>query len=179
MRPKGREVLANPLGCRSTYMEKEDQLVLNELWAKVSAHERFIVYGAAAVVVGWLVGLIMGSVNACAGLSALCPSVNYFSWGTAGLTGILTLVAAIATLVVVYLKVAPNMNITWPMPVAQILLGLCGATLILAAITALLNVTSGLVSPPVGMYIADVLIVVGGAVMAWFAYQEYVGIKAA
>ena len=156
--------------------------MLKELWAKVSASEKFIVYGAAAVVVGWIVGLILGSVNACAGLNVsgiVCPSVNYFSWSTAGTTGILALILAIAALVVVYLKVAPNMNITWPMPVVQIMLGICVATLVLAAITALLNVTSGLGNPPIGMYIADLLIVVGGAAMAWFSYQEYVGAKAA
>jgi hypothetical protein len=159
-------------------LEKEALLVLNELWAKVSARERFVVYGAVAVVVGWLVGLIMASVNACAGLSALCPSVNYFSESTAGTTAILALVLAIVALVVLYLKIAPNMNITWPMPVAQIMLGICGLTLILAVITALLNVTSGLPSPPIGMYIADVLLVAGGAVMAWFAYQEWLTTKA-
>jgi TRAP-type C4-dicarboxylate transport system permease small subunit len=70
------------------------------------------------------------------------------------------------------------MNITWPMPVAQIMLGICGLTLILAVITALLNVTNGLPSPPIGMYIADVLLVAGGAVMAWFAYQEWLTTKA-
>jgi hypothetical protein len=162
-------------------LEKEALLVLNELWAKVSARERFVVYGAVAVVVGWLVGLIMGSVNACAGLNVpgyVCPSVNYFSWSTSGTTAILSLVLAIVALVVLYLKIAPNMNITWPMPVAQIMLGICGLTLILAVITALLNVTNGLPSPPIGMYIADVLLVAGGAVMAWFAYQEWLTTKA-
>jgi hypothetical protein len=148
--------------------------VVQQLWAKLSAGEKFIAYGAAAVVVGWLVGLILGSVNACAGLNALCPSVNYFSWSTAGTTAILALVLAIVAVVVLYLKVAPNTNITWPMPVAQIMLGICGLTAALAVITALLNVTSGLSSPPIGMYIADVLLVGGGAVMAWFAYQAYV-----
>jgi hypothetical protein len=156
--------------------------VVNELWAKVSAREKLIVYGAVAVIVGWLVGLILASVNLCAGIQVqgfVCPSVNYFSWSTAGTTAILALVAALATLVVIYLKIAPNMSITWPMPVAQILLGVCAITGALAVITALLNVTSGLSSPPIGMYIADILFVAGGAVMAWFAYQEFVASKTA
>jgi hypothetical protein len=163
-------------------MEKEALLVVNELWAKLSAGEKFIVYGAAAVVVGWIVGLILGSVNECAGYNApglVCPSVNYFSWSTAGLTAILALVLAIAAVVVLYLKLAPNLNITWPMPVAQVLLGVCALGGLLAVITALLNVTNGLPSPPIGMYIADILLVAGGAVMAWFAYQGYVASKPA
>jgi hypothetical protein len=177
VRPNRSEVAGGPPRVRPGYSEKEALSV--EIWAKISQAEKFIVYGAVAVIVGWLVGLIMASVNACAGLSALCPNVNYFSWSTAGTTAILALVVAIVTLVVIYLKVAPNMNITWPMPVVQILLGLCAATLILAAITALLNVTSGLSSPPIGMYIADLLIVAGGAVMTWFAYQGFLASKVA
>ena len=149
-----------------------------QLWAKLSAGEKFIAYGAAAVVVGWIVGLILGSVNPCPGAgAAFCPSVNYFSWSTAGTTAILALILAVAVIVVLYLKVAPNMNITWPMPVAQVLLGVAALGGALAVITALLNVTNGLSSPPIGMYIADLLFVAGGAVMAWFAYQGFVASK--
>jgi hypothetical protein len=167
------------LGRVPDVIEKEDPLVVQELWAKLSAGEKFIVYGAVAVVVGWIVGLILGSVNECAGIAVagLSCSVNYFSWSTAGLTAILSLVLAIAAVAVLYLKSAPNTNITWPMPVAQILLGVCGAGGILAVITALLNVTNGLPSPPIGMYIADLLLVAGGAVMGWFAYQGYIASK--
>ena len=95
------------------------------------------------------------------------------------MTAILALVLAIAAVVVLYLKLAPNLNITWPMPVAQVLLGVCALGGLLAVITALLNVTNGLPSPPIGMYIADILLVAGGAVMAWFAYQGYVASKPA
>ena len=154
--------------------------MLNELWAKVSAREKFIVYGAAAVIVGWLVGLILGSVNACAGISVagISCTVNYFSWSTAGTTAILALVLAIVVIGIIYVKVAPNMaSFAWPMPVAQILLGCAGAAGALALITALLNISNGLGNPPIGMYIADLLFVAGGAVMAWFAYQEWVASK--
>jgi len=104
--------------------------------------------------------------------------VNYFSWSTAGTTAILALVLAIVVIGIIYVKVAPNMaSFAWPMPVAQILLGCAGAAGALAVITALLNISNGLGNPPIGMYIADLLFVAGGAVMAWFAYQEWVASK--
>jgi ABC-type proline/glycine betaine transport system permease subunit len=185
MRSKRREVLANPLGCRSTYMEKEDQLVLNELWAKVSAHEKLVVYGAAAAVVGVVVGLILASVNPCAGAGAygaLCPSINYFTWDTAGIFVWLTLIAAVASLVVVYLHVAPNMKVTWPMPYPQILLGVAGATFIFAVLIVvgqLIRAGGFGTNPPIFMYIADVLCVGGGALAAYAAYMDYTAFKAA
>jgi hypothetical protein len=168
--------------------EKEAQLVLNELWAKVSAREKLVVYGAALAVVGVIVGLIFASVNACAGLGnlgnlgALCPSINYFTWDTAGIFVWLTLIAAVASLVVVYLHAAPNMNITWPMPYAQILLGVAGAT----ALFAILIVLGQLIraggfgtNPPVLMYVADVMVVAGGVLAAYAAYMDWTASKVA
>lgn len=156
--------------------------MLQEIWAKISQAEKFIVYGAVAVLVGWLVGQFIATVNLCGGLNLggyTCPSFSYFSAGNAGAFAILGLVLAIATVVVVYLKVAPNMNITWPMPAAQILLGVAGATLVCGVLVVLMQLSYGLSGAPVTMWIADLLFVGGGAVMAWFAYQGYVGIKAA
>jgi hypothetical protein len=153
-------------------LEKEALSVLNELWAKVSAREKFIVYGAAAVVVGWLLGIILGTRSeGVAGIYTV--SVNYYSWGTAGLFDILAMLAGVATLVVVYLKVAPNMNITWPMPVVQIILGLTAVAAGAGVLALLFQVTNGLEGAPIFMYVADAVVIAGGAFAAYNAYLEY------
>ena len=151
--------------------------MLNELWAKVSAREKFIVYGSAVAVVGWLAGTILGSKSygggSVAGIAIPGVTVNYFSWGNAGLFDILALLAALATLVVVYLKVAPNMNITWPMPVGQILLGLTVVAAVCGVLALLMQFTSNLSDPPILMYVADVLVIGGAGFAAYNAYLEY------
>lgn len=156
--------------------------MVQELWAKISQAEKFMVYGAAAVLVGWIVGQFIATVNLCGGLTIpgySCPTLSYFSAGNSGLFAILGLVAAIATVVVIYLKSAPNMNVAWPMPVAQVLLGVAGATLVCGVLVVLMQISYGLGGAPITMWIADAFFVGGGAVMAWFAYQEYVGAKVA
>jgi hypothetical protein len=164
-------------------MEKEALLVINELWAKLSATERFIVYGGGLVIVGWLIGLILATVNLCAGInSAFCPAslnINYFTGGNAGAFAILGLVAGVAAVVILYLKNAPNMSIAWPMPVGQILLYVSVATLALTVLTVLFQVTRGLDGAPLMMWVADVVFVAGGALQAWGAYQGYLANKAA
>jgi hypothetical protein len=161
--------------------------VLNELWAKVSAREKLVVYGAALAAVGVIVGMIFASVNACAGISGLgnlggLCNVNYFTVETFG-GGIfvwLTLIAAVAALVMVYLHVAPNMNITWPMPYAQILLGVAGAILVCAVLVVLgqLMRAGGFgPNPPIFLYVADVLVVAGGALAAYAAYMDWTASK--
>ncbi len=167
-------------------LEKEAQLVLQQIWAKISARERFVVYGAVAVIVGWVVGQFIATYNPCAGLnlgaySNLCSaaSFSYFSAGNAGLFAILGLIAGIAAAVIVYLKVAPNMNITWPMPVGQVLLGVSVATLVLGVLVVLMQISYGLSNAPVTMWVADVIFVGGGALQAWGAYQEWLTTKAA
>jgi hypothetical protein len=153
--------------------------VLQEIWAKISARERFVIYGAAAVLVGWIVGEFIATVNLCAGFNvpgASC-SISYFAAGNAGTFAILGLVLGIAAAVIVYLKAAPNMNINWPMPFAQILLGVCGATLVCGALVVLMQLSYGLGGAPVTMWIADLIFVGGGAVMTWFSYQEYLTTK--
>lgn len=155
--------------------------MLMEVWAKISARERFIVYGAVAMLVGLLVGLFVATVSPCSGLGLgiSCGTYSYFMAGNAGAFAWLGILAAIASVAVVYLKVAPNTNITWPMPVAQVLLGVCGLALILGVLVVLMQLSYGLGDAPVTMWVADVLFVGGGAVMAWFAYQEYLGSKVA
>jgi hypothetical protein len=163
-------------------LEKEVRFVLNELWAKVSAKERFVAYGVAAVVVGWILGTIFGSTSvgggSYAGITVPGVTVNYFSWANAGLFGILALLLGIVTGVILYLKIAPNMNITWPMPVSQILLGAAVATLVCAVLMTLMHFT-GPSGAPVLMYVADVLMIGGGAAMSWFEYQEWMASKTA
>jgi hypothetical protein len=149
---------------------------VNELWAKVSANERLILYGAVAVLVGWLVGQFIATISPCAGLGAYgvaCGTYSYFSAGNAGAFAILGLLLAIAAVVVVYLKIAPNMNVNWPMPVSQILLGAAGATLICGILVVLMQISYGLGDAPVTMWIADLIFVGGGAVMTWAAYQSW------
>jgi hypothetical protein len=154
-------------------MEKEARLV--ELWAKLSASEKLVAYGVVGVVVGWIAGLILGAASVCAtylNQQVCAGSVNYFNYSNAGLFAILALVLGIATGVVLFLKISPDMKITWPMPVAQILLGAAVATLVCAALMVLIQVT-GPSGAPVLMYVADVLMVGGGALMSWGAYQGF------
>ncbi len=150
--------------------------MLKELWAKLDANQRFVAYGVGAVVVGWILGLILGNQSNCGSVlgSTYCVgSVNYFSLGNAGLFGILALVLAVVVGVVLYIKVAPNMSVTWPMPFAQLLFAGCVAVLVCGALMTLIQFTNP-GSPPATMYVADLLVVGGGAVMAWFSYQDFV-----
>lgn len=157
--------------------------MLKELWAKVNANQKFVVYGAVGVLVGWLVGQFIAT-SSSPGISYLGTtiggySISWFSAGNAGLFAILGLLLAIVAVVVLYLKLAPNMNITWPMPFAQILLGICGAVLVCGVLVVLMQFSYGLSGAPVTMWLADLIFVGSGAVMAWFAYQDYVASKLA
>jgi hypothetical protein len=148
---------------------------VNEILAKLTQNEKLIGLGAVGVALGWLVGQVLASVNPCGDLGsygAICPSVNYFTWGNAGLMAILALLAAIALIVVIYLKNSST-TITWPMPVVQIVLGLAVAALVLAALTVLMQMNRGIDGAPIGMWIADVLLVGGGAVAAYGAYMDW------
>lgn len=158
------------------YLEKEAKFV-NEILAKLNQNDKLIGGGAIVVAVGWLFGIILGNRTAggysAYGISIPGYSVNYFSWGTAGLVAGLALTVAIAAVVVLFLKVAPNMNITWPVPVGQILLGLAVAALAFAALTVLFQLTNGLDGAPILMFIADLIFVGGAAAMAFGAFTEY------
>jgi peptidoglycan biosynthesis protein MviN/MurJ (putative lipid II flippase) len=150
---------------------------VNDILAKLSQNEKLMGVGAIGVALGWILGMVIASKNACEGLdlggyASLCPSVNFFTWGNAGTLAILALAAAIVLVVVLYLKIS-SANITWPMPVGQILLGLAVATVALAALTVLIQISNGLDGAPIGMWIADVVFVGGAAVAAYGAYMEY------
>lgn len=149
--------------------------MLQQMWAKLNARERFFLYGLGAVVVGWILGLILGNASNCVsafGQTACYGSVNYFTLGNAGLLGMLALVAAIVGAVALYLRVAPNVNFTWPMPYAQAILGIAAIALICAVLMVLIQFTNP-GDKPVLMLVADVVVVAGAALMAWGAYQEW------
>ena len=150
--------------------------MLKELWAKLSAGERFMAYGVVAVVVGWILGQVLGSSGGGNIGVYNIPGYNYFGAGNAGLLELVALVAAIVVGVVLYLKIAPNMNITWPLPVVQILLGAAAVSLAGGVLATLIQVTNG-GTPPVLMYVADLIVIGGGAAMAWFAYQDFTASK--
>jgi hypothetical protein len=147
--------------------------VVQEIWAKISARERLIVYGAVAVLVGWIVGEFIATISPCAGTGFNCGTYSYFTAGNAGLFALLGLVGAVVAVVILYLKVAPNMNIAWPLPVAALLFYICAATVICGVLVVLMQVSYGLGAAPVTMWIADVIFVGGGAAMAYISYQEW------
>jgi len=172
------EVTGSPAGTSWVKLEKEALNVLNELWAKISARERLMVYGAAVVGLGVLVGMILGTKSY--GAYGISISVNYFTAENAGLFALLALVGAIATLAVIYLHVAPNMNITWPAPYAKILMGVAFATAACAILIVLMQLirAGGFgPEPPIFMYVADVAVIAGGALLAYAAYLDWTASK--
>lgn len=157
---------------------------MNELWAKLGAREKLVAIGAALVAVGALVGMILGTKTyggeTILGYKTPSVSVNYFTAENAGTFAVLALIGAIATLVVLYLKVAPNMKVNWPAPFVQVLLVVAGITAICAVLVLLMQLirAGGLGDdPPIMMYIADVLVVGGGVLMGYAAYMEWSGSK--
>lgn len=152
---------------------------MNQLWAKVSAREKLMVYGAALVALAVIVGLILGTKSY--GAYGISVSVNYFTADNAGLFALLALVGAIATLAVIYVHVAPNMNVTWPLPYTQIVLVLA----IITAACAVLIVLMQLIrpggfgpEPPIFMYVADIAALAGAALLGYSAYMEWMATKA-
>jgi hypothetical protein len=165
-------------------MEKEDLPVLNEILAKINAREKLIGIGAIVFVVGWLVGLILASVSYGSGVYSYSVNVWNESGGT-GL-GLLGVLAAIAAVVVIYLKYAPNMKITWPAPIPVILLGIAGVAALVALYLLWNNFSNsqdwgkvtglgvtGFPSWPITDWIAVAGVVVGAGIMLWGAYQEW------
>jgi hypothetical protein len=128
---------------------------IREFWNKLNARERLTTWGALAVVVGWIIGLTA-------------------SYGIGG--GGLSLIGAIAVVVILYLKYAPNQTITWPAPVATIIL-VISAVVAIGALLTLLDMLRflGLVGYGfvAGAILAGIVTAAGAALMVWGAWQEY------
>ncbi len=128
---------------------------IQEIWSKLNPRERLTAWGALAIAVGWIIGLTA-------------------SYGIGG--GGLSLIGAIAVLVILYLKYAPSQNITWPAPVATIILVISaivaiGALLTLLDMLRLLGLVGyGFVA---GAILAGIVTAAGAVLMLWGAWQEY------
>ena len=122
---------------------------VQEFWKKLNANEKMVMYGAAIVVVAFLVGL-----------------VGSYGFGSASTD----LIAAIAIAVLYRLKYSPN-KINWPAPVPTIVLVIAGIAAFFAILAAL--TTIGLLFG-FGLFgISLIINAIGCAIMAWFAYKEY------
>ena len=151
----------------------EALLVLNEILAKMNQNEKLIGLGAIVAVIGWIFGLILTS--------------SWYSASGAQTLGLLAVVAAVVAVVVLYLKYT-NSTMTWPLPLSLILL-ILGAVVGVVALIGLFQaftydpcggLCNGLIgqyvndSKPVTLYIAALAVLVGGGLMTYAAYMEWV-----
>lgn len=165
--------------------------MVNEILAKLNMNEKIIGGGAAAILVGWILGIVLTGISA---FGVTGAGSWYGSSGAQG-TGIIALLAGIAAVVVIYLKYAPNMKIAWPAPIPMILLVIAAIAAIAGLLglfqaftydpfaglcTGLLSSACGaLPSKPITLYVAALLVLAGGGAMAYGAYMEYTANKTA
>jgi hypothetical protein len=124
---------------------------VQEVWNKLNSRERLTAIGAGVVILGWLVSIAGYGIGA----------------------GTVSLLGAIAVLVVLFLKYSPSQSITWPAPISTIVLGISGVVALLAALDVLTSLRwIGLFGFGVGLF-ALILEAVGAALMVWGAWQEY------
>jgi hypothetical protein len=116
---------------------------------KLNANERLVAIGAVIVIISWIVGMV----------SPL---------GFLGL-GSVQLIAAIAVLVIYYLKYSGSQSTAWPMPVQTIVLAISAIAAVLAIVGALPGLS--LIASLYGISLIGTL--VGAAIMAWGAWQDY------
>lgn len=127
---------------------------VQEFWGKLNANERLVGWGAIIVLGGWLAGVVLGG-----GIGA--------SW---------SFLAAIAVLVIYWLKYAPNQSVNWPAPIPTIVLVIAGiaALLSLLGLLTLLSLFGGLfLGFFAGYIIAIVVNAIGAVMMAYGAWREY------
>ena len=123
-----------------------------EFWKKLNGNEKMVAQGAIVAIVAWLIGLVTGG-----------PSLSF--------------IAALAVLVIYWLKYSPN-QITWPAPIQTIVLGIAGLAALFAAL-ALLGILSwfGVLGFYGGFLIGAIVAVIGNAIgsamMALGAWREY------
>jgi hypothetical protein len=140
-------------------MEKE-ALLVNEIMAKVNGSEKLVGIGAIIVIVGWVIGI--------------------GSFGLGG--GFLSIAAAVAALVLIYLKYAPNTGITWTAQIPLILL-ICGGICLLGGIFSVLAMLAWLsIAVWAGLFwftwfVEPICLLVGGALMTYGGYQDYKAVK--
>jgi amino acid transporter len=151
--------------------------VLNEIIAKLTQNEKLIGIGAAVVAVAWVLGVIITD--------------SWYSASGAQTMGMIAVVAAVAAVVVLYLKYAPNQNITWPAPLTVIFLGIAAVAGVVALIGLLQAFTydpfkglGGLASQygvgkPVTIYLAAGGVAVGAGLMVYAAYMDWNAAKTA
>lgn len=148
--------------------------MLNEILAKLTKNEKLIGIGAVVVVVAWVLGLVITD--------------SWYSASGAQTMGLLALVAAIVAVVVLYLKYAPNMNITWPAPLPVILLGIAAVAGVVALIGLLQaftydpfagygNLIGAKANKPIMLYVAALGVVVGAGLMVYAAYLDWTASK--
>ncbi|HTC86512.1 MAG TPA: hypothetical protein VK656_07390 [Candidatus Acidoferrum sp.] len=134
--------------------------MLQQVWQKLNANERLVAIGAIVILVSWVVGLTGYGV----GNSAIA------------------LLGSLAALAILYLKYAPNQNITWPAPVPLLLLGISVIVGIIE-LTVLLSLLSffgalgGYLGFAAGYLIGAIGTIVGAAIMLWGSYKEYTATK--
>ena len=156
---------------------------MNDILAKLSAGEKLFGLGALVTIVAWVLGLLLSSKSVCYegfGQKICGDSVNYFTHGHGTDLGLIALIGAIVGIVVLYIKNAPNMKVNWPAPLPVIMLGIAGAVLIAAALAFLLDFLDAkdvMGELPIFFWLAEIGMVVGGALMAWPAYQAWVASK--
>jgi hypothetical protein len=120
-----------------------------QFMAKLNANEKQVMYGAAIVVVAFIVGLVSG--------------FGYVS-GASG-----DLAAAVAIAVIYWLKYQPN-PINWPIPPQTLVLGIAAVS----AFFAVLAVIGWLAFIGLSLYsLAVILNAIGCGVMAYAAWNEY------
>lgn len=133
--------------------------MLQEIWAKVNPRERLAVIGAGLIILSWLLGIVLTG-----GFIALA--------GTDGIA----LLGAIAVLVIVYLRYAPNSTVKWPVPYPVLLFGI-SAVVGLIALLDLFRLLPYLGDIAIwgGASVLVVLVLewVGAALMVWGSYQEW------
>jgi hypothetical protein len=141
----------------------EEVVVIQQVWSKFNANERMASIGAGLVLVAFVLGIVFG---------------GFLGLGGTGVVGIL---AAIALVVVYYLKYAPDTKITWPAPIPVIAFAIGGITGVVAllAILSILGIMGVLAAyGGITYLLAPVVNVVGAAMMGWFTYKEWQAYKA-
>ena len=146
--------------------------MLNEILAKMNQNEKLIGLGAVIAVIGWVFGLILTN--------------SWYSASGAQTLGLLGVAGAIVAIVVLYLKYSPTSTVAWPLPLTMILL-ILGAVVAVVALIGLFQAFTydpfhGLgalcgsfcESKPITLYLATIAVLVGGGLMVYASYMEWV-----